>query len=79
METAVYRRRDPEQSVLYQVVREHLLSFLEYADSRSSDGRGLPKYVREEFFRYLKCGILARGFARVHCPGCGYDAVVAYS
>jgi hypothetical protein len=79
VEQAVYRRRDPEKTVLYQVVREHLPSFLEYADSRSGEGRGLLKYVREEFFRYLKCGILAHGFARVHCGGCGHDMVVTYS
>jgi hypothetical protein len=27
--------------------------------------------VREEFERYLRCGILAHGFARVHC-GAGH-------
>ncbi len=59
--------------------RENLLSLLQYADSRSPEGRGLPPYVRDEFFRYLKCGILAHGFTRVHCGRCGYDAVVAYS
>ncbi len=79
VEAAVYRRREPEKSVLYQVIREHLNSFLEYADSRSAEGRGLPKYVREEFFRYLKCGVLGQGFARIRCPDCGFDAVVAYS
>ena len=79
METATYHRREPEKTVLYQVVREHLLGFLEYADSRSPEGRALPRYVRQEFFRFLKCGILAHGFARVRCPGCGFDTVVAYS
>ncbi len=79
MELVVYRRREPEKTVLYQVVREHLNSFLEYADSRSAEGRGLPKYVREEFFRFLKCGILAHGFARILCRECGFNAVTAYS
>jgi hypothetical protein len=27
----------------------------------------------------LRCGILAHGFARVHCDGCGQDDVVAFS
>ena len=79
MEQAVYRRRDPEKTVLYQVVRENLLGFLEHADSRSAEGRARPRYVREEFHRFLRCGILAHGFARVRCPGCGFDTVVAYS
>ena len=79
VEQAVYHRRDPEQTVLYQVVRENLETFLEYADARSPEGRSLPRYVRNAFRRYLECGILAHGFARVRCPDCGYDAVVAFS
>ena len=76
MVVAVYRRREPEKTVTYQVVRDTLPAFLELADSR---GNGLPKYVRNAFKAYLDCGILKRGFARVRCPDCGYDAVVAFS
>ena len=47
MEKGEYRRRDPEKTVLYQVVRENLNTFLEYADARSADGRSLPVYVRQ--------------------------------
>lgn len=79
MESAVYRRRAPEETVLYEIVREHLHTFLELADSRSSDRRPLPRYVRNAFRRFLDCGILAKGFARVRCPGCGYDTAVAFS
>ena len=76
MGVAVYRRREPEKTVTWQVVRETLPAFLELADGR---GNGLPKYVRSAFKAYLECGILRNGFARVRCPGCGYDAVVAFS
>ncbi len=79
VETAVYRRRAPEKTVLYQVVQENLNSFLEYADTRSAEGKSLPRYVRNAFRRFLDCGILAKGFARVRCPDCGYDAVVGFS
>ena len=74
-----YRRREPEKTVLYEVVRENLNSFLEYADSRSGEGRSLPTYVRNAFRRYLECGILAKGFARIYCPQCQYDTVVPFS
>ena len=53
MERGSYRRREPEKTVLYQVVRENLNTFLEYADSRSAEGRSLPAYVRNAFRRYL--------------------------
>ena len=79
MERAEYRRRNPEESVLYQVVRRDLETFLARADERAEEGKGLPKYVREEFRRYLGCGVLARGFARVRCPECTLDLLVPFS
>ena len=74
-----FRRHEPEKTVLYQVVQEHLNAFLETAEARTGEGRGLPRYVRNAFRNYLECGILAYGFARLRCPGCGYDTVVAFS
>ena len=76
--SAAYRRRKPEESVLYRVIQENLSTFLERAAGWGS-GRGLPTYVRQEFERYLDCGILANGFARVRCGDCGYDSVVGFS
>jgi exonuclease VII large subunit len=29
--------------------------------------------VERDLRAYLDCGILARGFARVRCPGCGFE------
>ena len=31
------------------------------------------------FRRYLECGILAHGFARVRCGQCGHDFLIAFS
>lgn len=73
-----YRRREPEKTVLHQVVRKSLATFLDRASHRSG-GKGLPAYVRQEFERYLDCGVLANGFCRVRCPDCGYDRVVGFS
>ncbi len=76
MASVAYCRRRPEQTVLYQVVLQHyqtLVATCEQAD------RPLPRYVVEHFERYLSCGILSEGFARVHCGGCGYDRLVAFS
>ena len=76
MVVAAYRRREPEKGVMHQVIRENLATFVERAEQR---GRGLPKYVRKGFASFLDCGDVRKGFARVHCPGCGQDAVVAFS
>ena len=77
MDVTTYRRREPEKTLLYNVIRENLNTFLEVADRRA--GGPLPRYVREEFRRFLDCGILANGFVRVRCAQCGYDTVVGFS
>ena len=74
---AAYRRREPEKTVLYMAVQKHLASFI--ADVHGADERGLPAYVEREFTRYLSCGVLSEGFARVRCDGCGNDFLVAFS
>ena len=72
-----YARREPENTVLHRIVREHLEAFL--ATVREERGKSLPRYVEEELRRYLRCGILAHGFLRVVCPKCRQEIVVAYS
>ena len=71
-----YSRRRPEATPLYQAVRD---SWQSLAAVSERNERPLPEFVTEEFRRYLECGILALGFARVHCQGCGHDRLVAFS
>jgi putative transposase/transposase-like zinc-binding protein len=71
-----YRRRRPEGTVLYAAVRDHLATLLAEA---SELGRGLPRYVERDFARYLECGVLAHGFARVRCESCKDELLVAFS
>ncbi len=75
-----YRRHEPEKTVLYQLVQEHLETMLDNARSLSDEGTGYPKFVEKEFRRYLDCGILAKGFARLRCPSCGkVERIVPFS
>ena len=71
-----YSRRRPELTTLYQVLQEHLSTFI--AD-REAEGRPLPEYVLEEFEAFLKCGILAHGFLRLKCSNCSEEKIVAFS
>ena len=82
---AVYQRRRPERSAAYQVVRQNLETWLA---QRRAGGLvagaewvvdPVPAYLERDLRKYLKCGILAHGFARVRCEKCGRDFVVAYS
>ena len=68
-----YRRRRPEGTVLYEAVRDNLATLLAEA---SEVGRGLPRYVERDFARYLECGVLAYGFARVRCESCKEELLV---
>ena len=40
---------------------------------------GLPRIIEEEFRGFLRCGLLAGGFARSHCAGCGLDRLAPFS
>jgi hypothetical protein len=70
-----YRRREPEKTLLYQVLQQHLETFLARTDERG----GLPSFVRRELRSFLACGLLCYGFARVHCSSCGKDMLVGFS
>ena len=72
-----YHRRRPETTALHSIVREHLETFLEAGRSESENG--YPRFVERELRRYLDCGLLCHGFARVRCDACGKDTLVAFS
>jgi len=72
-----YRRHEPEKTVLYQIVREHLETFL--TRPWLNGGPGYPRFIEEEFRGYLDCGLLSRGFSRLRCPTCGFERLVALS
>lgn len=42
-------------------------------------GYGVPPWVEQEFRAYLRCGILACGFARARCDDCGHERLIAFS
>jgi hypothetical protein len=73
-----YRRRNPEATVLYGVLAEHLETFLARSDLHAGLG-GLPVFVARELRRFLTCGVLAHGFARLHCVACGKDQLIPFS
>ena len=73
-----YRRRRPETTPLYHVLQAHLDGFLSRLEADPT-ATAWPYFVRRELDSFLRCGILAHGFARVHCDHCGKDALVAFS
>jgi hypothetical protein len=69
--------RDPvRDGVVYGLVRERFAAF---AERMQEGGRALPRYVVGAFESFLRCGVLACGFMRARCAGCGHDRLVAFS
>jgi len=50
-----------------------------YDDRFAAKYRFFRPYVRQGIHRFLDCGILYNGFARVRCEGCGHEYLLAFS
>ena len=74
---APHVRRRPDKTVLYELVREHAETLFAEARARSESGAGYPRYLEEEFRKYLRCGILGYGFARLVCKDCHAEELLA--
>jgi hypothetical protein len=71
-----YAPHSPEQTLLHRIVREQLEPFLARARAREHPA---PHFVEQELRAFLRCGILAHGFLRLHCDDCGHDRLVPFS
>lgn len=71
-----FQRHRPERTVLYSIISAHYPRFVQEIEG---SGGHLPKFVRQEFEDYLKCGLLEHGFLRVKCDGCRHEYLVAFS
>ncbi|MBK6735581.1 MAG: transposase zinc-binding domain-containing protein [bacterium] len=74
-----YRPRRPAATLLHELVRTNLETWLATAAERDEYGSGVPLHVAAALRNYLKCGILAHGFARVYCGNCRTDFMVTFS
>ncbi len=72
-----YLPRQPSETVLHKLVKEHIEGFLEHA--RENYAGPLPKYVERELRDFLACGDFSKGFALVHCRDCDHEMLVAFS
>ena len=73
----VYKRRLPEKTALYKVFQQHFESWL--SEYPLNHQESVPHYVENEIRSYLKCGILAYGFARARCSDCSHEYIVGFS
>jgi len=76
---ASYRRHDPQDSPLYQIVLDHLETLIEDSRARTEHGFGYPRFIEQTFRDYLTCGLPQAGFSRVRCKSCGFERLLAFS
>ncbi len=76
----VYRPRQPPESDFHRVVREHFDEFrAAYSRSYARQFGFWRPIIDKAISRFLKCGDLQQGFARVRCPECRHEFLVAFS
>ena len=75
-----YRPRRPQDSDYYSCVEDYFESFVQIYDDRFSRDYGFWRpYIEKVICRYLDCGDLRHGFARVRCNDCGHEYLLAFS
>ena len=76
----VYQPRNPKVSAYYRCVEDHFEQLETVWDERYQRRFGFWRpYVTDVIQRYLDCGDLHFGFARVKCEDCGHEYLLAFS
>jgi hypothetical protein len=77
---SVYRPRHPQDSDYYRCVEDCFETFMQVYDDLYSRQYGFWRpYIEKVIYRYLDCGGLHNGFARVKCKDCGHEYLLAFS
>jgi len=71
-----YERRHSESGLLYRVIDTYWPIFLR---EQEKIGRNVPIFIKDEFGKYLRCGIPEYGFVRTYCYQCRESGIVAFS
>jgi len=76
----IYRPRHPERTVLYRLLFHHFERFVVEYEARFEKEYGyFRRIVREVVERYLDSSNPRSGFARIRCPDCHAEHLLAFS
>lgn len=76
----IYKRRNPQTTPLWKLLDSHFVDFEEIYDKLFQKKYGFYRPVISHVVRkYLECGDLHQGFARIKCPDCHHQFILAYS
>ncbi len=78
--SAVYHPRRPAASPLYRLLQDHFDRFRGVYEDAFEHRWGRWRQVADEVVaRFLECGVLEAGFARVRCPECRGEYLLPFS
>ena len=76
----LYRARNPRKSPLWQCAHRHFATFVEnYPHDYQPRLGPLRPVIPQVPHKFLDCGNLARGFARLRCDHCRHEYLLAFS
>src|SRR5258708_14766659 len=76
----VHKPRRPQAARLFRLVSDHFLAFHAAYEERFAAQYGdWRPVVREVADKFLACGVLEHGFARVRCDACAHEYLLAFS
>ena len=77
---SVYQPRTPRNSAYYQCIEHNFESFEQVYEDRFERQYGFSRaYLTRVIYRYLDCGDLHNGFARIKCRDCCHEYLLAFS
>jgi hypothetical protein len=80
IDSRAYKQRDPHTSHYYCCVEAHFEELEAVWDDHYATRYGFWRpYTLDVIYRYLDCGDLHNGFARVKCKDCGHEYLLAFS
>ncbi len=78
--SARYRARSPRATPLYRLFEAHFDEVRGQWEERFERRCGFWRsFVDEQVLRYLDCGLFENGFARIRCPDCAEEFLLAFS
>jgi hypothetical protein len=76
---AAYRARSPSVTPLYRLFDAHFDEVTVRWEERFERHYGFWRgFVDEQVLQYLGCGLFENGFARVRCPECAEEYLLAF-
>ena len=76
----MYKPRRPRASPLFRLVEMHFPELHTVYNERFAETHGAWRpVIRTVAERFLACGILEHGFARVRCASCAHEYLLAFS